>query len=836
MSTVEPLGAGRIESRELEQEMRSSFLDYAMSVIVSRALPDVRDGLKPVHRRVLYAMHEAGLQPNRPRLKSARVAGDVMGAYHPHGDSAIYDTLVRLAQPFSMRYPLVDGQGNFGNIDDYPAAAMRYTECRLTRLATEMLRDIDADTVDFAPNYDESRREPTVLPSRLPNLLVNGSAGIAVGMATNIPPHTLGEVVDALVAMIDDSEVDVDRLTRHIKGPDFPTGAIILGREGIREAYRSGRGRIVMRARAHVEELRGGKNAIVVNELPFGIKKGGDAGVIRKIADLVHEKVLGEISDVKDLSDQTGMRVQIELKRDAIPQVVLNKLFKHTALQTTFGYNAVALVDGVPRTLGLRDMLGHYLDFQREVVTRRSKYELRKAEARAHVLQGYLTALDNLDAVIALIRNAADTDTAREGLMREFDLSEIQAQAILDLRLRALTALERKRVEDEHKDLQERIGELRAILGDESRIDALIREELLEIKSMYGKNDDRRTEIVAAEGELELEDLIAEEDMVIAITRSNYIKRLPVSTYREQRRGGQGVMGMDLKDEDYIEHLFVASTHDYVLFFTNVGKVYRLKVHELPLGSRQSKGRAIQNLLPFRQDEQVRAVIQTRDFEEARYLVFATKEGIVKKTELAAYNTPLRADGIIAIKMREGDELVSVRHATGNDDVLMVSRKGQAIRFSEKDARSMGRDTAGVKGMKLRSGDEVISADVIGAAEGDLLVVTENGYGKRTRTDDYPVKGRGGLGVKTVQLTEAKGKLAGARVVRDGYQVMLISTGGTVIRMPVDGIRRAGRATQGVIVMRLKGGEQVSALAPVVESDQDTVEMDEADEPSSASV
>jgi DNA gyrase subunit A len=830
MSSVEPLGAGRIEPRELEQEMRSSFLDYAMSVIVARALPDVRDGLKPVHRRVLFAMHEAGLQPNRPRLKSARVVGDVMGAYHPHGDAAIYDTLVRLAQPFSMRYPLVDGQGNFGNIDDYPAAAMRYTEVRLARIATEMLRDIDADTVDFGPNYDESRKEPAVLPARFPNLLVNGSAGIAVGMATNIPSHNLGEVIDALVAMIDDPAIDVDRLTRHIKGPDFPTGAIILGREGIREAYRSGRGRIVMRARAHVEELRGGKTAIVVNELPFGVKKGGDSGVIRKIADLVHEKVLSEISDVKDLSDKTGMRIQIELKREAIPQVVLNKLFKHTPLQTTFGYNAVALVDGVPRTLALRDMLSHYLDFQREVVTRRSKHELRRAEARAHVLRGYLIALDNLDAVIQLIRNAADTDAAREGLMREFDLSEIQAQAILDLRLRALTALERKRVEDEHKDLRERIEELRAILGDESRIDALIREELLEIKQMYGKNDDRRTEIVAAEGELELEDLIAEEDMVIAITRSNYIKRLPVTTYREQRRGGQGVMGMDLKDEDYIEHLFVASTHDYVLFFTNVGKVYRLKVHELPLGSRQSKGRAIQNLLPFRQDEQVRAVIQTRDFEESKYLVFATKNGIVKKTELAAYNTPLKADGIIAVKMRgPGDELVSVRHSTGNDDVLMVSRKGQAIRFNEEDVRPMGRDTAGVTGMRLRKGDEVISSEVVGAKEGDLLVVTENGYGKRTRTDEYPVKGRGGLGVKTVQLTESKGSLIGARVVREDYQVMLISTGGTVIKMPVGDIRCMGRATQGVIVMRLKDGERLSALAPVVESDEEEAALAEAE-------
>ncbi len=818
MSSVEPLGAGRIEARELEQEMRSSFLDYAMSVIVSRALPDVRDGLKPVHRRVLYAMHEAGLQPGRPRLKCARVVGDVMGAYHPHGDTAIYDTLVRLAQPFSMRYPLVDGQGNFGNIDDYPAAAMRYTEARLARMATELLRDIDADTVDFAPNYDESRREPTVLPSRFPNLLVNGSAGIAVGMATNIPSHNLNEVADALVAMIDDPDIDVARLTKHIKGPDFPTGGIIVGREGIREAYRSGRGRIVTRARAHIEELRGGKTAIIVNELPFAVKKGGDAGVIKKIADLVNDKVLPEISDVKDLSDRTGMRIQVELKREAVPQVVLNKLFKHTPLQSTFGYNAVALVDGVPRTLGLRDLLGHYLEFQREVVTRRSKYELRKAEARAHVLQGYLIALDNLDAVIALIRAAEDTDAAREGLMREFELSEVQAQAILDLRLRALTALERRRVEQEHKDLQERIAELRGILGDEARIDGLIREELLEIKRIYGKNDDRRTEIVAAEGELELEDLIAEEDMVIAITRSNYIKRLPVTTYREQRRGGQGVMGMDLKDEDYIEHLFVASTHDYILFFTNVGKVYRLKVHELPLGSRQSKGRAIQNLLPFRQDEQVRAVIQTRDFAEAKYLVFATKNGIVKKTELAAYNTPLRADGIIAIKMRDSDELVGVRHSTGNDDVLLVSRKGQAIRFSEDDVRSMGRDTAGVKGMGLRKGDEVISCDVVAVNEGDLLVVTENGFGKRTKLGDYPRKGRGGLGVKTVQLTQAKGQLAGARVIRDGYQVMLISTGGTVIRMSADDIKRAGRATQGVIVMRLKGDERVSALAPVVET------------------
>jgi DNA gyrase subunit A len=819
MATVEPLGPGRIEPRELEQEMRSSFLDYAMSVIVARALPDVRDGLKPVHRRVLYAMHEAGLQPNRSRLKCARVVGDVMGSYHPHGDQAIYDTLVRLAQPFSMRYPLVDGQGNFGNIDGYPAAAMRYTECRLTRLATEMLRDIDADTVDFKPNYDESRREPEVLPARLPNLLLNGSAGIAVGMATNIPPHNLGEVVDALVALIDEPTIDVDRLTKHIKGPDFPTGAIILGREGIREAYRSGRGRIVMRARTHIEELRGGRTAIVVSELPYGVKKGGDEGVIKKIADLVNDKVIPEVHDVKDLSDKSGMRIQIELKRDAIPQVVQNKVFKHTSLQTTFGYNAVALVDGVPRTLPLRDLLQHYLDFQREVVTRRSKFELRKAEARAHVLQGYLTALDNLDAVISLIRASADPDAARTGLMETFDLSEIQAQAILDLRLQRLTGLERKRIDDEYADLMERIAELRAILGDEARINGLIREELLEIKQVYGKGDDRRTEIVAAEGELELEDLIAEEDMVIAITRSGYVKRLPVTTYREQRRGGIGVMGMDLKDEDYIEHLFVASTHDYLLFFTTVGKVYRLKVHELPLGTRQSKGRAIINLLPFAQGEQVRAVIATREFKEAEYLVLATRKGMIKKTRFEEYNTPLKADGIIAIKLRDEDSLVDVLHSSGNDDIILVSRKGQAIRFNEKNVRPMGRATSGVKGMGLRKEDEVIAAG-IADDELDMLVVTDQGYGKRTRMKDYPIKGRGGLGVKTVQLTKARGQLAGALAVRDGYQVMLISNGGTVIRMPAEEIKRLGRATQGVIVMRLRGDEQVSSIALVAESDE----------------
>jgi DNA gyrase subunit A len=816
---IEPLGAGRVETRELEQEMRSSFLDYAMSVIVARALPDVRDGLKPVHRRILYAMHETGLQPNRPRVKCAAVVGEVMKSYHPHGDQAIYDTLVRLAQPFSLRYPLIDGQGNFGNMDGYSAAAMRYTEARLSRLATEMLRDIDADTVDFAPNYDESRREPSVLPSRLPNLLLNGSAGIAVGMATNMPPHRLSETIDAVVALIDDPQIDVERLSRHLKGPDFPTGGIILGREGIREAYRSGRGRIVVRGRAHIEELRGGKNAIVITELPYGVKKGGDDGVIAKMADLVREGVLPEISGLDDHSDKSGMRIEIELKRETIPEVVLNKLFKHTSLQTTFGYNAVALVGGVPKTLSLLELIQHYLDFQREIIIRRSKHELRANVRRAHVLEGYLIALDNIDAVIQLIRGAADTEDARQGLMAKFSLSEIQAQAILDMRLARLTGLARKEVEQDYADLQERIAELRQILGDPARVDGVIKDELLEIKEIYGKGDDRRTEIMAAEGDFEIEDLIAEEDMVIAITHSGYIKRLPVSTYREQRRGGIGVMGMEMKDEDYIEHLFVASTHDYLLFFTSVGKVYRLKVHELPLGSRQSKGRAVVNLLPFRQDEQIRAVVQTRDFKDAEYLVFGTKKGVVKKTKFIEYNTPLKADGIIALNLREGDELIGVRHSSGDNDVLMVSRKGQAVRFHESAVRPMGRPASGVRGMTLRDGDEVIEI-TIATNDADLLVVTDYGYGKRTPIRDYRLTGRGGLGVKTVKLTEAKGQLAGARVVRDGYAVMLISTGGTVIRMPVEGIRRAGRATQGVIVMRLRGDERVSTLAPVVESEE----------------
>ena len=707
----EVLSGGNIEPRALEDEMRTAFLDYAMSVIVSRALPDVRDGLKPVHRRVLFGMSELGLGPTRPRAKSSRIVGEVMGKYHPHGDTAIYDTLVRLAQDFSMRYTLVDGQGNFGSVDDDPAAAMRYTEARLDRLAMEMLRDLDMDTVDFAPNYDGQQQEPLVLPARFPNLLVNGSSGIAVGMATNIPPHNLREVIDATVAYVENPSLSVDDLMAHVTGPDFPTGGIILGRAGIREAYETGRGRVRVQARAHTEPLSHGKEAIVVTELPYQVKKGGDNGLMVKIKELVEDKKITEISDLRDESDKRGMRLVIELKRDVIPKVVLNKLFKHTPMQNTFGVNMVALVDGVPKTLSLRAMIHHYVEHQREVVVRRTKHELAQREARAHILEGLLIALANLDAVIELIRGSRDRESAREQLIERFELSLIQAQAILDLRLSQLTALESDQIKQEHADMLERIAELRAILGDELRVLALIKEELLEIRERFG--DERRTEISHAEGEIDIEDLIADQQMVIAITRSGYIKSLPLDTYRQQHRGGRGVTGMDMKDGDFIEHLFICSTHDYLLFFTNRGKVYRSKVYELPEASRTAKGRALVNILPLREGERVQSVLATRDYSEGRFLVFATRGGIVKKTEFGAYNTPINADGIIAIKIREDDELVAVRRTSGDDDILVVARSGQAARFHESQIRPMGRDTSGMKGMNVaRAGNRVLAMDV----------------------------------------------------------------------------------------------------------------------------
>ncbi len=809
---------GRIEERELEKEMRSSYLDYAMSVIVGRALPDVRDGLKPVHRRVLYAMHDIGLQPTRAYRKCAFIVGEVMGKYHPHGDSAIYDTLVRMAQEFSLRYMLVDGQGNFGSIDDDPAAAMRYTEARLGRLATELLRDIDADTVDFGPNYDESTQEPLILPARFPNLLVNGAAGIAVGMATNIPPHNLREVAAAVDAYIEDPGIDLGALMDHVKGPDFPGGGI-MSMEGIRDAYASGRGSVKVRARAHVEPLKGGKEAIVVTELPFMVKKGGDGGLITKIADLVRDKKLEGISDLRDETDRSGMRLVIELKRGGPPaKVVLNNLYKKTAMQTTFGVNMVALVDGVPRTLSLLELVHHYVQHQREVVTRRTQYELRRAEARAHILEGVLVALDNLDAVIKLIRGSSDPVEAREGLIARFELTREQAQAILDMRLQRLTALEADKVRAEHADLLERIGELRAILGDEERVMAIVREELKEIVASYG--DERRTELVHFEGDVGIEDMIADQQMVISLTASGYVKRLPLATYRQQHRGGVGVMGMNLKEDDYIAHLHICSTHDFLLFFTNRGKVYRLKVYELPEGSRTAKGSALVNLLPLREGEKVMAVIPTRDFKENKYLAFATAKGQIKKTEFLSYNTPIRADGIIAIKVRDGDELVQVRLTSGEDDILIVSHSGQAARFSEELVRPMGRDTGGIKGMNVTGkGNRVLAMD-IARDDTELFVVTENGYGKRTPVAEYPVKGRGTKGVLTAKLTTKKGGLAGALIVREHQELLFISQNGMVQRTSVSGISEMGRATQGVRVMNIKDDDRVSAVALVVESGQ----------------
>jgi DNA gyrase subunit A len=810
------LTGGNIEPRAIEDEMRTAFLDYAMSVIVSRALPDVRDGLKPVHRRVLYGMRELGLGPTRSKAKCSRIVGEVMGKYHPHGDSAIYDTLVRMAQDFSMRYPLVDGQGNFGSVDDDPAAAMRYTEAQLTRLAMEMLRDLDMDTVDFAPNYDGSEQEPLVLPARFPNLLVNGSQGIAVGMATNIPPHNLREVIDATIAYIEQPQISVDDLLKHVKGPDFPTSGIILGRAGIRDAYETGRGRVRIQARAHIEPLSHGKEAIIVTELPYMVKKGGDNGLMVKIKELVEDKRITEISDLRDESDKRGMRLVIELKRDAMPKVVLNKLFKHTPMQTTFGVNMVALVDGVPRTLSLREVIHHYVEHQREVVVRRSKHELAQREARAHILEGLLIAIEDLDAVIALIRASKDREMAREGLVTRFGMSVIQAQAVLDLRLSQLTALESGQIKQEHADTLERIAELRALLGDELRVLALIKEELIEIRTRFG--DERRTEISHAEGEIDIEDLIADQQMVIAITNTGYIKSLPLDTYRQQHRGGRGVNGMDMKDGDFIEHLFICSTHDYLLFFTNRGKVYRSKVYDLPEASRTAKGRALVNILPLREGERVQSVLATRDYSEGRYLVFATRGGIVKKTEFGAYNTPINADGIIAIKIRDDDELVAVRRTSGDDDILMVSRNGKAVRLSESAVRSMGRDTSGMKGMNVgQKGNWVLAMDVA-SDEQELLVVTENGYGKRTALSDYPRKGRGTMGVKTIELTQSKGGLAGALVVREHEELVFISAGGMVQRTSVRGINRYGRGAQGVRLMNLKDDDTVSAVALIAET------------------
>jgi DNA gyrase subunit A len=808
METLE----GRIEQIEIADEMRASYLDYAMSVIVGRALPDVRDGLKPVHRRVLFGMHDSGMQPNRPYRKCARIVGDVMGNFHPHGDSSIYDALVRMAQNFSIRYLLVDGHGNFGSVDGDSAAAMRYTECRLSRIATEMLRDIDAETVDWTPNYDESREEPQVLPSRFPNLLVNGSSGIAVGMATNIPPHNLRETISACVALMNDPSLTAGDLMKYMKGPDFPTGGIIMGSAGIREAYETGRGRVIVRARAHSEPLKMGKAAIIVTELPYQVNK---AQLIEKMAELVRDKVISEISDLRDESDRSGMRVVIELKREAVPKVVLNKLYKHTAMQSTFGVNMLALAEGVPKTLSLRDMLRHYIAHQRDVIVRRTKFELDKAKKRAHILEGLLIAISNLDEVIRIIRSSEDTDAAKTGLMARFNLSEEQAQAIVDLRLRNLTALERHKLEEEHRDLLERIAYLESLLADESRIYDVIKEELLEIQQMYG--DDRRTEIVPSEDEIDIEDMIAVEEMVISITASGYVKRLPVSTYRTQNRGGIGVMGMDLKEGDYIEHLFITTTHHFLLFITSRGKIYRQKVHELPLGSRQSKGRHVANLLPLAPAEMIKAVIATKDYTDAKYLVFATKKGIVKKTRFLDYATSLKADGIIAINLDDDDELVAVAHTSGHDDLILVSSEGKAIRFHEYDVRPTGRNTMGVTGMRLGQGHTLLGM-AVAEDDADIFCVTCGGYGKRTPISSYPTHRRGGQGVITIKDSPDRGDLIGVATVRNNHELMLISQDGTIIRVTVGSVRTTGRNTMGVRVMNLRGADRVSSMARLVGS------------------
>ncbi len=793
---------------DIEEELRKSFLEYSMSVIVARALPDVRDGLKPVHRRILYAMNESGLLPNRSYKKSAWTVGEVLGKYHPHGDTAVYDTMVRMAQDFAMSVTLVDGHGNFGSVDGDSAAAMRYTESRLARPAMELLRDLDKETVDFGPNYDDSLQEPLVLPARYPNLLVNGSTGIAVGMATNIPPHNLSEVIDATCAFIDDPEITTEGLMQHMPGPDFPTGAIIMGREGIQSAYETGRGSIKIRGKAHIEQTSTGRMRIIINEIPYAVNK---SKLVTKIADLVREKKLPEISDLRDESDRKGMRIVVELKQTAIPQVVLNKLFKHTPLETGFGIIQLALVDGEPKELTLKQMLSHYIEHQKDVIIRRTKYELRKAEERAHILEGYIIALDNIDEVIAIIKASADDHEAKARLTERFGLSDAQTDAILEMRLRRLTGLERTKIEDELAELREKIAWYKKVLGDMSLVLQIIKDELGEIKEKFGFK--RRTEITGAARDLDVEDLIAEEDMVVTITKAGYVKRLPVATYRQQKRGGKGVSGVNLKESDFVEQLFISSTHDYVLFFSTKGKVYRLKVHEIPVGSRHARGTAVVNLLPFEQDERIAAAITTREFSADEYLLFATSHGMVKKTAIQAYDRS-RRDGIIAINLRNGDELIAVRRVKQGERVMMVSAEGKAITWDESDARPMGRDTTGVRGMNVKDDDRVLGMEIVYPGS-ELFVVTERGYGKRTPVDQYPIQNRGGMGVKTIQVTEKKGRLAGMKIVMPGHELMLISEEGVVIRVKAEDISQLGRSTQGVKVMNVGEADRVSAIARV---------------------
>ena len=804
------INVGKVSETDFAREMRTSFLEYSMSVIVARALPDVRDGLKPVHRRILYAMNESGITPNKPHVKCARPVGDCMGKYHPHGDAAIYDTLVRLAQDFSMRVPLIDGHGNFGSIDGDGAAAMRYTEARLNKPAMELLADLEKETVDWQPNYDESLQEPKVLPARFPNLLVNGSAGIAVGMATNIPPHNLGEAIDATIAVMENPDISLDEILQIIPGPDFPTGATIMGRSGIREAYETGRGSITIRAKAHVEKSTSGRNRIVVTEIPYQVNK---AKLIEKIADLVKQKTVTEISGLNDESDRKGMRIVIDLKRGEEPQVVLNKLYKHTQLQTGFGINNLALVNGVPHVLGLKDMLYNYIDHQIDVIQRRTRYELRKAEERAHILEGLVIALDNIDEVISIIRSSRDDAEARARLIERFGLSEVQANHILEMRLRRLTGLEREKIETELAELREKIAYYKRVLGDENLVKEIIRDEMLEIKRRYA--DKRRTEIADEARDLDIEDLIADEDMVVTITRSGYIKRLPVATYRQQKRGGKGMSGVKLKENDFVEQLFIASTHDYMLFFTNKGKVYRQKVHQIPLGSRQAKGTPVVNLLPIEDDEKVATVINTRDFPADEYLLFATAHGMIKKTAFDAYKN-VRSNGLIAINLRDADELIAVRRVAPGMKVMMVSSAGKAIRFDESEARPMGRDTTGVHGIRIdvAGGDRVLGME-IAPDDSDLFVITERGYGKRTKVTEYTEHHRGGGGMSTIKMTDKKGMIAAMKIINEKHEMMIVSEEGVVIRVKAGDISELSRATQGVKVMNVDDSDRVVAVARV---------------------
>jgi len=798
---------GKIKNRGVEAEMQDSYLSYAMSVIIGRALPDARDGLKPVHRRILYAMYDMGMRHNTPYKKSARIVGEVLGKYHPHGDTAVYDSMVRMAQDFSIRYPLIDGHGNFGSIDGDSPAAMRYTEARLSEFAEEMLADIDKETVDFIDNFDSSLKEPAILPAKVPNLLVNGSSGIAVGMATNIPPHNIGEIVDGIIAYINNNEISINDLLKHIKGPDFPTGGRIMGMRGIVDAYSTGRGIIKVRGRVHIEQTKKGKQQVIISEIPYQVNK---TSLIEKIVETIKDKRIEGISDIRDESDKSGMRIVIEVKREADPNIVVNQLYKHSQLESTFGIIMIALVNGIPRTLSLKELISEFVKHRYDVVVKRTRYELKKAEERAHILEGLLIALDNLDAVIKLIRSSKDVPTAKEGLMSKFGLTEIQAQAILDMRLQRLTALEREKIKTEHKELVERIKYLKELLGSDTLIYGVIKDELKEIKKKY--NDERRTEITSEASDLEIEDLIAEEENVITITHSGYIKRLPVTTYRKQNRGGRGVTGMNLKEEDFVEHLFISSTHNYIMFFSNYGKVYRLKVYEIPEGSKTSKGKAIVNILPFKPNEKVMAVIAVKEFGEDDYLIMATKKGYVKKTAIKEYDTS-RKEGIAAITLKDKDELIKVEKTSGKDDIMLITKNGQAIRFSEADCRPMGRTAQGVIGMKLTKGDEVLTMAVVRDFNSDLFILTDNGYGKRTPVSEFSRIKRGGKGVRAIIITEKKGKIAGAGILREDYDVMIMSTNGILIRVNAGSISKYGRASQGVKIMNLEEGDNVASIA-----------------------